>query len=269
MTHPLLKTILVIEDDAQMRTLFLRCLAAEGFAPIVVENGSIGVEQAQQQQPDVIICDIMMPIFDGYDVLNALRQDPATASIPFIFLTADHTKATYRKGMELGADDYLTKPFTTDELVRAIATRLQKQATLQHWYKSKLQFEEGPRSPVSSTRESPSIFPDHAALKEIFNFIELHYHQNITLSDVAKAVGYSPAYLTHRVAQQTGETINCWIVKRRMVAACHLLQATDYTVQEIALRLGYQNVGHFSRQFRQHHGSPPQTWRKADRFQVG
>lgn len=266
MIQTLLKKVLLIEDDEQTRMLFAQCLELEGFYPIAVGDGQSGVEKARQYQPDIVICDIMMPTFDGYDVLNALRQDPTTAAIPFIFLTADHAKAAFRKGMELGADDYLTKPFNTSELLRAIATRLQKRATLKHWYKSQPQLEASQRS--IDVGESLSIFPEHAALKNIFEFIESHYHQSITLSDVAKAVGYSPAYLTHRVAQQTGETINCWIVKRRMVAARHLLQTTDHTIEEVALRLGYQNVGHFSRQFRQHHGNPPQAWRKEQRLQV-
>jgi len=107
-----------------------------------------------------------------------------------------------------------------------------------------------------------SIFPYIPQLKEVFDFIEAHYHQGITLCDVAVAVGYSPAYLTNRVAKQTGETVNCWIVKRRMAGARFLLQNNNQTVEKIAKELGYQDVSHFSRQFRQHHGLPPQTWRK-------
>jgi len=279
------KKILVIEDDNVTRNLYLMGLEAKGFDTIGADNGLAGIQQAQEHIPDLVICDITMPDMDGYSVLTTLRQDPVTAIIPFIFLTGSSTKADVRKAMELGADDYLTKPSTLDELLRAIAIRLQKQATLQYWWAMKL--EKAPQSVFADNttaigvgvgvgvgevgREAPdteimmplkSIFPYIPQLKEVFDFIEAHYHQGITLCDVAVAVGYSPAYLTNRVAKQTGDTVNCWIVKRRMAGARFLLQNNDQTVEKIAKALGYQDVSHFSRQFRQHHGLPPQAWRK-------
>lgn len=270
------KKILVIEDDNVTRDLYLKGLKAKGFDPMGANNGLAGIQQAQECIPDLVICDITMPDMDGYSVLNTLRQDPMTAIIPFIFLTGSSNKADVRKAMELGADDYLTKPSTLDELLRAIAIRLQKQATLQNWCTMKS--EKAPKSVFADnttvaiapeetsdqevTIPSKSIFPVVPQLKEVFDFIEAHYHQGITLCDVAVAVGYSPAYLTNRVARQTGETVNCWIVKRRMAGARFLLQNNNQTVEKIAKALGYQDVSHFSRQFRQHHGLPPQAWRK-------
>ncbi|MEH2077498.1 MAG: response regulator transcription factor [Nostoc sp.] len=268
--------ILVIEDDNVTRDLYLKGLKAKGFDTISADNGLAGIQQVQECIPDLVICDITMPDMDGYSVLSTLRQDPLTAIIPFIFLTGSSNKADVRKAMELGADDYLTKPSTLDELLRAIAIRLQKQATLQNWctmksekaLKSVFANNTSPAiAPVETTdREvtipSQSIFPSIPQLKEVFDFIEAHYHQGITLCDVAVAVGYSPAYLTNRVARQTGETVNCWIVKRRMAGARFLLQNDNQTVEKIAKALGYQDVSHFSRQFRQHHGLPPQAWRK-------
>lgn len=258
------KKILVIEDDTVTRNLFLKGLEAEGFNTISAQNGCVGIQQAQEHLPDLVICDIMMPDMDGYSVLTTLREDPLTAIIPFIFLTGSDTRADVRKAMELGADDYLTKPSTLDELLRAIATRLQKQATLQYWWTT--QFLNTPKptaAPQTSDVAPPdSIFPCDPQLKEVFDFIEANYHQGITLCDVAEAVGYSSAYLTNRVARQTGETVNSWIVKRRMAGARFLLQSNNQTIEQIAKALGYQNVCHFSRQFRQHHGLPPHAWRK-------
>ncbi|WP_442935955.1 response regulator transcription factor [Nostoc sp.] len=273
--------ILVIEDDNVTRNLYLKGLKVKGFDAIGADNGLAGIQRAQDRIPDLVICDITMPDMDGYDVLTTLRRDPVTAIIPFIFLTGSSTRADVRKAMELGADDYLTKPSTLDELLKVIATRLQKQATFQDW--CAIQFEKAPKSvfadnttaiavgiPVgvdeASSREAiipdSSIFPCIPQLKEVFDFIEAHYHEGITLCDVAVAVGYSPAYLTNRVAKQTGETVNCWIVKRRMAGARFFLQNNNETIEKIAKTLGYQDVSHFSRQFRQHHGLPPQAWRK-------
>ncbi|MBH8552085.1 response regulator [Nostocaceae cyanobacterium CENA357] len=264
MMHKSSKTILVIEDDAPTRHLFLDILEAEGFDTIGAENGLIGIEKAQKHLPDLVICDIAMPDMDGYGVLNTLRQHPITAVIPFIFLTGSDTKASVRKGMELGADDYLTKPSTVSELLRAIAIRLEKkQAILKYWYATK-SHQTLPVLPTNTTSPvtSESFFPSFPQLKEVFDYIEANYDQGITLSDVADAVGYSAAYLTSRVAKQTGETVNGWIVKRRMAAARPLLQDTDQTIEQIAIKLGYQNACHFSRQFRQYHGLPPKNWRK-------
>lgn len=122
--------ILVIEDEQAIRCNLLKLLKAEGFQAIGADNGSTGVQLALIEQPDVIICDILMPELDGYGVLKALQQHSTTATIPFIFLTAKADRSDWRQAMNLGADDYLTKPFTRAELLAAIATRLQKRASL-------------------------------------------------------------------------------------------------------------------------------------------
>lgn len=256
------KTILIIEDHTATRNLYLRGLEAEGFQTIVAENGRIGIEKAQTYLPDLVICDIVMPDMDGYSVLNAMRQDPVTAIIPFIFLTGSNHQTDIRKGMELGADDYLTKPSTLEELLKAIAIRLEKQSLLHRWYAAKSH--QIPES-APGTRDN-SIFPAIPHLKEVFDYIEANYHRGITLSNVAEAVGYSPAYLTSRVKKKTGETVNCWIVKRRMAAARLLLRDTNDTIEQIAIALGYQNACHFSRQFRQDHGIPPKIWRNQNQL---
>lgn len=123
--------ILVIEDEKLARNNLLKILEAEGFKVIVAENGSVGISLAIAQEPDLIICDILMPDMDGYQVLTALRQESNTALTPFIFLTAKNEWADMRQGMNLGADDYLMKPFEIDELLDAIAARLQRQTIIE------------------------------------------------------------------------------------------------------------------------------------------
>ena len=125
-----MKKILVIEDERSIRESLLELLAVEGFSALGAANGSTGVQLAQQHLPDLIVCDVTMPQLDGYQVLTILRQQVATAAIPFIFLTARGTKDDFRQGMELGADDFLIKPCTADELLAAIASRLDKQAAV-------------------------------------------------------------------------------------------------------------------------------------------
>ncbi|MCT7955759.1 hybrid sensor histidine kinase/response regulator [Laspinema palackyanum] len=131
--------ILVIEDETGVRENLMDLLDAEDFEAIAAENGRQGIELAKEKLPDLILCDVMMPEIDGYGVLTELRQDPATAMIPFIFLTAKAAKGDTRKGMELGADDYLTKPFNRQEILCAISTRLEKQNISQKNTEQKLQ----------------------------------------------------------------------------------------------------------------------------------
>ncbi|NDJ22545.1 EAL domain-containing protein [Nostoc sp. B(2019)] len=125
--------ILIIEDEEAVRESIFDLLEAEDFEIIAAANGRIGLQMAIAEIPDIILCDTMMPEIDGYGVLTALRQDPLTATIPFIFLTAKTAKSDFRQGMDMGADDYITKPFTRSELLSAIMNRLEKHATLKKY----------------------------------------------------------------------------------------------------------------------------------------
>ncbi len=121
-----MKKILLIEDNNEMRENTAEILELANYSVITAVNGRSGVEKAAKELPDLIICDIMMPDLDGYGVLYLLSKNLDTAGIPFIFLTAKSEKADMRKGMSMGADDYLTKPFEEMELLNAIEARLKK-----------------------------------------------------------------------------------------------------------------------------------------------
>jgi DNA-binding response OmpR family regulator len=131
-----MRKILLIEDSLEVRENTAEILGLANYDVMTAENGKVGVELAQKIKPDLIICDIMMPELDGYGVLHILSKKPETAAIPFIFLTAKTEKSDVRKGMNLGADDYLTKPFDDTDLLNAIETRLRKNAMQQHSYES-------------------------------------------------------------------------------------------------------------------------------------
>ena len=258
--------ILVIENSALIRNLFLKKLKAKGFYAIGAKNGVIGIQKAQEELPNLIISEINMPQLDGYDVLTILRQTSSTVHIPLIFVTNKISRADIRKGMELGADDYLTKPCTLNALLKAIAARLERQATLRNFYTRQYKLASGSSSDTDSRTKQPtqkSIFPSDPQWRKVFEFIEANYHQSITLNDVALEVGYSPTYLTNLVRIQTGQTVQKWIILRRMIAARSLLLETDEKVEDIAMKVGYNCAVHFFRQFRQHHGTTPQVWRKS------
>jgi CheY-like chemotaxis protein len=121
-----MKKILLIEDHQEIRENTTEILQLAGYQVNAAENGKVGVELARQNSPDLVVCDIMMPVLDGYGVLHLFRKDESLNQVPFIFMTAKSERADQRKAMELGADDYLTKPFTESELLAAIEARFQK-----------------------------------------------------------------------------------------------------------------------------------------------
>ncbi|MBC7919869.1 MAG: response regulator [Ferruginibacter sp.] len=121
-----METILLIEDNDAIRENTAEILELTGYTVHTAENGKIGVEKALANQPDLVICDIMMPVLDGYGVLHIFNKNPQLSGIPFIFLSAKIERTDFRKGMELGADDYLTKPFDESELLTAIEGRLNR-----------------------------------------------------------------------------------------------------------------------------------------------
>jgi DNA-binding response OmpR family regulator len=131
-----MRKLLVIDDHDDIRENIAEILSLAGYNALTSENGKKGVEIALKEKPDLIICDIIMPELDGYGVLHLLRKNASTENIPFIFLTAKTERADFRKGMEMGADDYVTKPFDDVELLNAIEVRLKKFDILQGKYAS-------------------------------------------------------------------------------------------------------------------------------------
>ncbi len=133
-----MKSILVIEDEPQIRANLQEVLTLSKFDATVASNGLAGIDMAQTMLPDLIICDVSMPELDGHDVIRILRKDKNTANIPFIFLTGQTEHTERRTGMELGASDYLTKPFHRDELLRVIKLQLEKKANADRQTEEKL-----------------------------------------------------------------------------------------------------------------------------------
>ena len=169
--------ILIIEDEEGVRENILDLLEAEDFETIAAANGRIGVNLAISEVPDLILCDMMMPEIDGYGVLRALRQDPSTATIPFIFLTAKSAKSDFRQGMNMGADDYITKPFTRSELLSAIINRLEKHATLKRYL--------SPQSVINNLSPKMQLLEIslHRAIKQHnFQEFEIYYQPIIDIA---------------------------------------------------------------------------------------
>ena len=119
-------TILVIEDNVNMRENTSELLELAGYNVLSAENGKVGLDLARKSKPDLILCDIMMPELDGYGVKRAIENMPDLLSVPFVYLSAKSEKNDFRTGMDLGADDYLTKPYTGDDLLKVVSARIKK-----------------------------------------------------------------------------------------------------------------------------------------------
>lgn len=177
-----MKTILLIEDNNEVRENTAEILELANFKVIQAENGKVGVELAQEHKPDLIICDIMMPVLDGYGVIHLLGKSPETALIPFIFLTAKSERSDFRKGMELGADDYITKPFDDVELLRAVESRLRKNEIL------KAEFS-------NNVEGINKFFDDVSSLEELKKLSKDRRVKNFKKKEIIFNEGSTPNYL--------------------------------------------------------------------------
>jgi len=260
------KKILVIGEQPHLQNPFIENLQAEGFFTISAENGQIGIKQARKHLPDLIVCNLVSAKMDVCSILKILQQELDTAVIPFIVVADEIDKIEFRQAMELGASDCLIMPYTLEDLLKAISTQLRKQTVTHQWHSKKSKTASEIFLPDPTCLTTPlTAFASHPQLSKAFLFIESNYHRPIMLGDVARAVGYSPAYLTNLTRQHTGQTIQRWIIERRMIEARSMLLETDQLVEQIASQVGYQHVVHFFRQFRQLHGTTPQKWRSTYR----
>lgn len=157
-----MKTVLIIEDDIALRENTSELLELSNYHVITAPNGKLGIEKAKKEKPDIIVCDIMMPEVDGYGVLANLSADESTRLIPFIFLSAKTEHKEIRKGMDLGADDYLTKPFEEEELLHAIESRLAKSQILASYPSEQLDMSNSePEAGLRNINELKNFFDDN------------------------------------------------------------------------------------------------------------
>jgi len=161
-----MKKILVIEDTDNVRDNICEILETEDYEVHSAENGKVGVEMAINVQPDLVLCDIMMPVMDGYETLKEMRKNVVTSTVPFIFLTAKNTRHDQRLGMELGADDYIPKPFTIEELLGAVSMRLKRSEEFKEKSEKKL-------NELTKNLGTPITDVIHEPLKAIVGFSKM------------------------------------------------------------------------------------------------
>src|SRR5436190_23165497 len=181
-----MKKILIIDDEEWLREMVQLALSQKGYDVIEAGNGSIGVQVAQKELPDLILCDVNMEQMDGYGTLSSLRNHPATASIPFILMTGLADNEGMRHGMELGADDYLAKPFTIDALYGAVEARLKKPQAVREEAEKKL----------ADRRDNTSLMLPHEPRTPLNGILP---YGEILASDAGKLPAAQVAEMRHRI----------------------------------------------------------------------
>ncbi len=179
--------VLIIEDNNEVRENMIEILQLSNYTVHSAVNGKEGLELAQKITPDIILCDIMMPELDGYGVLRGLSNNPKTQNIPFIYVTAKSHKTDFRKGMDLGADDYLVKPFSGDDLLSLVSTRLKKSLVLKEALKN-------------SSVEVESFFSDSNVIDNIFKVSDKIISKKIRKKDLLFNEGEQAKYLYYIVS---------------------------------------------------------------------
>ena len=182
-----MKKVLLIEDDTVLRENTAELLELSDYEVLTAANGKIGLDRAKETKPDIIMCDIMMPVLDGYGVLEGLSKHHDTKFIPFIFLSAKTERQDVRKGMDLGADDYITKPFSEDEIISAIESRIAKAAILKDERESS-------QNNSANTEDELRTLND---LKNFFDDNDVSYFQTIKDLIEKNAQAYEPP--SHKV----------------------------------------------------------------------
>lgn len=226
-----MKKILIIEDNPDVRDNLAEILSLSNYEALTAENGKAGVEMALTHHPDLILCDVMMPELDGFGVLHILAKKPETARIPFIFLTAKTEKSDIRKGMNLGADDYISKPFDDVELLEAIETRLRKSASMQ---------QEFPRDAGGL-----QAFIDEA--RGFANLRDLSHEQGVRILKAKESLFHEGSYPRHvylvekgrikvyKASEDGRELIVQVAVPGDFIGYMEMLNDTSYTTSAMAL----------------------------------
>lgn len=223
--------ILIIEDNKDVRENTSELLELAGYTVSEAENGKEGVKKAKELIPNLIICDIMMPVMDGYDVLYYLSIDPKTSCIPFIFLTAKSDAQDFRKGMELGADDYLTKPFEEIDLLKAIERRINKSNLIKSSFNTSTGDDSSGEFNLNDVDEEHDLFKNKKKKTiRAKNFIYLQYGSPIYLYYIKK--GQVKTFKTN----EDGKELITGLYKENEFFGYHsLLKDDEYSDSAIAV----------------------------------
>ena len=256
------KILLVVDDNRDIRT-YLRDHFSEEYRVIEAASGNRALEKIRNIPPDVIISDIMMPDGDGFTLLKNLRNNPETDFLPIILLTARAEAEDKLEGLGIGADDYLTKPFSMEEVTLRIHNLIERQKRLQKYYERKGGHLTGGKKSIHPDRiEAPSS--DDLYLEQIRRIIQENMqNEEFSVEDLADSMFQSRTQLFRRLKELTGETPSSLIKRMRLERGAELLKQKAGTVSEVAYSTGFRSVAQFSKSFRDQYSKTPTEYSAA------
>ncbi|MCC6724909.1 MAG: response regulator, partial [Saprospiraceae bacterium] len=256
------QSVLLIEDNPDVVEYLAACLQGQ-FALDFAYNGRAGIEKALESIPDLIVSDVMMPEKDGFEVVEALKNDERTSHIPIILLTAKADVESRLKGLRRGADAYLSKPFHQEELLVTVGNLLEMRKKLQAKYSDwRLVISDSEsQSPVAS-HQSPIADPEDAFLQKFRSVVEANLSDtDFEMPQLERALAMSRSQIFRKVKALTGKSPSLFIRSIRLHHGRHLLQTTTLTVSEIAYEVGYSALNNFSDAFMEEFGERPTALR--------
>ena len=246
--------ILVVEDNSDLRSFIMENLSTE-YRVTAASDGAEGLGMAYAQQPDLVITDVMMPGIDGMELCAKLKGDARTSHIPVIILTAKATRSDRREGLELGADDYLLKPFDMEELLIRIRNLLDQRRKLREKYSAM----------IGMDWEKLAVTTlDEQFLKKLTRYITDHIDDfDLNVNRLKDEMAMSREHLFRKLKALTGDSPTGLIQTMWMKAAAEMLQKSDESITRIALNAGYSSPSYFAKSFRKHFGISPNEYRKS------
>ncbi|NDW12045.1 response regulator [Bacteroides sp. 214] len=253
------KTILIVEDNQELRS-FLHTFFATDFHVIEAGNGMEGMNQASEQIPDIIISDVMMPEKDGIEMLRELRQNANTSHIPVVLLTSKTAVENQIEGIELGADDYITKPFNADYLKVRIQNILEQRKKLQQYYCNSTLTQELPIDSITSTVTSNTQMFMNRLIKSLNKHLS---NGNLKIEDLSQEVGMSRTIFAKKIRSLTGLSPVEYLKETRLKHAAELIRTSDLNMSQIAFQVGFNDSHYFSKCFKIQYGVSPTEYREA------
>ena len=239
--------LLIIEDNAEMRSYIRSCIDASLYTISEAANGEEGIAKAQKIIPDLIVSDVMMPKKDGFEVTYVIRNHTATSHIPLILLTAKASLESRLKGLERGADAYLTKPFSPRELTLRIQKLIALRTLLQQRYQN-----------YNTPQENPAFEKEDSFIRDFKNYINQHISESsLNVESISSHFAVSRMQLHRKLKALTNTNTSHYIRSIRLEKAMELLKKRELNITEIAYETGFSSIDHFSRSFKKAYGKSP------------
>lgn len=255
-------TLLIVEDNTELR-YFLHHLFDSVFNIIEAENGKIGWEKSKELVPDIIISDVMMPEMDGIEMMKLIRNERTTSHIPVVLLTAKSNVESKIEGMEVGADDYITKPFSGNYLKARIFNLLEQRRKLQAFYCATIL----PDNEKPLEMENPAVpnmsSSDRQFMDNLMAFVHEHIDNgDLKIEDIANGINMSRSVFFKKLKALTGLSPNELLKNVRIKQAAKLIKENNYSMQQIAFMVGFNDAHYFSRCFKQKYGMTPSEYKE-------